>query len=267
MAAVPASQTRGPAGTRFRTIEWFDAIDSTNTHLVARARNGAPDGLVAVADEQHAGRGRLGRTWWSPPGGSLLVSVLLRPTVAIDRWPLLASAAGVAAAETLVALGDVPAQLKWPNDVLVRGRKIAGLLAEAEPAAGAVVVGMGMNLRWTERPPELESIATAVSLESARAVDRVAVLDGWLRRLDSWLHAVEHDPTAPARLRFAHRQRSATTGARVRVELPQGELVGTALDVDEHGHLMVQRDDGAISTVEAGDVVHVRPTLATDAAP
>src|SRR4051794_28058193 len=113
MAPQPASRTRGPAGTRFATIEWFDTIDSTNTYLVARARGGAPDGLVAVADEQRAGRGRLGRTWWSPPGGSLLVSVLLRPAVGVERWPLLTTAAGVAAADALVALGDVPARMKW----------------------------------------------------------------------------------------------------------------------------------------------------------
>lgn len=261
MAPATASRMRGPGGTRFTTIEWFATIDSTNAHLVARARDGAPDGVVAVADEQLAGRGRLGRAWWSPPGGSLLVSVLLRPAVEVDRWPLLAAAAGVAAVDVLVALADVPARLKWPNDVLVRGRKVAGLLAEADVGsrgAGAVVIGMGMNLHWDARPAELASIATAVSFESARAVERAVVLDGWLRRLDRWLHAVERDPTAAHRLRFAQRTRSATIGSRVRVELPHGELVGTAVDVDAWGRLLVRCDDGTITALEAADIVHLR---------
>src|SRR5690242_13566930 len=140
---MPDAPTNGPGvvrgvpGTRFACVEWFADIDSTNAYALERARAGAPEGLVVVADHQRAGRGRLGRTWHAPVGGSLLASVLLRPTIAVERWPLTATAAAVAAADAVVAVCDLPARVKWPNDVLVGGRKLAGVLAEADPAAGA----------------------------------------------------------------------------------------------------------------------------------
>ncbi len=166
------------AGTRFDDVRWFDRIDSTNRYLLDRAAEGAPEGLVAVADEQTAGRGRLGRTWVAPPGSALLVSALLRPRLAVDRTHLVTLAAGLAALDAVRALTGVQAGLKWPNDVVVDDRKLAGILAEAD-GVGAVVVGMGCNVRPDVLPADLASIATAVSL------DRGELLVAWLRAYDA----------------------------------------------------------------------------------
>jgi BirA family biotin operon repressor/biotin-[acetyl-CoA-carboxylase] ligase len=227
------------AGTRFDDVRWFERIDSTNRYLLQCAAEGAAEGVVAVADEQTAGRGRLGRTWVAPAGSALLVSVLLRPQLPLDRTHLVTLAAGLAAIEAIGELSGVPAGLKWPNDVVVDDRKLAGILAEAD-GAGAVIVGMGCNVRPDALPDELASIAVAVN------VDREQLLASWLRAYDARLSALE--TVVPEAI-----TRSATLGRRVRVELAQETFEGSATALTDEGFLVV---DGRI--VSAGDVVHLR---------
>jgi len=235
------------AGTRFDDVRWFEVIDSTNRYLLQCAALGAAEGVVAVADEQTAGRGRLGRTWVAPAGSALLVSVLLRPALPVERVHLATLAAGLAALDALDVLGLGPGDtsrsgrpgLKWPNDVVVDDRKLAGILAEAD-GAGAVVVGMGCNVRPEALPADLADIATAVG------VDRAALLVAWLRAYDARLGAlgsVVADAVA----------RSATLGRRVRVELAHETFEGVATELTDEGFLVV---DGRV--VSAGDVVHLR---------
>src|SRR4051812_16300557 len=149
--------------TVFGAVHWLSEIDSTNRYVLDEARGGAPAGLVVVADHQTAGRGRLGRTWGAPPRASLLMSVLLRPAIPVERRHVLVMTAGLAMAEALEAETGVAAGLKWPNDLLVGGRKLAGILAEA--SGDALVIGIGVNLEWTDVPPDLATIATACNLE------------------------------------------------------------------------------------------------------
>jgi BirA family biotin operon repressor/biotin-[acetyl-CoA-carboxylase] ligase len=227
------------AGTRFDDVRWFESIDSTNRYLLQCASEGAAEGVVAVADEQSAGRGRLGRTWIAPAGSALLVSVLLRPNLPVERTHLVTLAAGLAALDAFSVLTEVRAGLKWPNDVVVDDRKLAGILAEAD-GAGAVVVGMGCNVRPDALPTDLVAIATAVS------VDRSALLGEWLRAYDARLAAID-DVVGDAV------DRSATLGRRVRVELAHETFEGTATALTEEGFLVV---DGRV--VSAGDVVHLR---------
>jgi BirA family biotin operon repressor/biotin-[acetyl-CoA-carboxylase] ligase len=236
---------RDLAGTRFRDVRWFEVVDSTNRYLLQCAAQGAPEGVVAVADEQTAGRGRLGRTWVAPAGAALLVSALLRPALPVERVHLVTLAAGLAALDALDVIDAVHAPgagraaLKWPNDVVIDDRKLAGVLAEAD-GAGAVVVGMGCNVQPGALPPELDDIATAVS------VDRAELLVGWLRAYDARLDALDRVvPDAIAR--------SATLGRRVRVELAADTFEGTARTLTDEGFLVV---DGRV--VSAGDVVHLR---------
>jgi BirA family biotin operon repressor/biotin-[acetyl-CoA-carboxylase] ligase len=139
----------------FADVRRFDSLDSTNTYLLAEARSGVPEGVVAVAEHQTAGRGRLGRRWEAPPGTCLLVSVLLRPVLEPGQLHLCTSAVALAAADACAAVAGVSPAVKWPNDLLVRGRKLAGVLAESDPAAPggpegsvAVVVGVGCNVDW-----------------------------------------------------------------------------------------------------------------------
>jgi BirA family biotin operon repressor/biotin-[acetyl-CoA-carboxylase] ligase len=151
-------------GTRFE-VRRFEELDSTNRYLLDQARAGAPEGLVAVADHQTAGRGRLGRRWEAPAGAGLLVSVLLRPSLPIEELHLCTVAVALAARSACTEAAGVEPGLKWPNDLIVGERKVAGILAEARE--GAVVVGIGVNVAWP--PPDTEPTEVAVPGDLAQA--------------------------------------------------------------------------------------------------
>lgn len=236
---------------------------STNAHVAEAAHRGAAEGLVVAAEYQSRGRGRLDRGWESPPGAGLTFSVLLRPQqVASNRWPWLPLLTGVAVAEATTRLAAVEAGLKWPNDVLVGGRKLAGILLErvGGSSAPAAVVGVGLNVTTTAE--ELaEPTATSLLLEGATTYDREAVLRAVLHTLEAlytrW-RSVGGDPDASG-LRTAYESRSVTLGREVRVELPgRTWLTGTADTVDDAGRLVVRDSTGRDTAVAAGDVVHLR---------
>jgi BirA family biotin operon repressor/biotin-[acetyl-CoA-carboxylase] ligase len=226
-------------------VHYVDETGSTNSDLLGMARTGAPTGTVLRAGHQTAGRGRLGRSWVAPPGAALLVSILLRPADGPSFWDTAGVA--VAAAAACRNLCAVQPLLKWPNDLVVGDRKLAGILAEADAGTGAVVVGMGLNVTM---PPTPELGARAVALSHLVAVPpRPAAL------LDALLAELEHVLAAgPDVLRDRWTAWSATLGRRVRVEGAAGDIVGTAEELDPFGALLV---DGR--PVHAGDVVHLRP--------
>jgi BirA family biotin operon repressor/biotin-[acetyl-CoA-carboxylase] ligase len=244
--------------TLWRDIRVVEETGSTNVDVLAAAAAGAPEGLVVIAERQSAGRGRLGRTWDAPARSSLTFSVLLRPAAvaAANRgWiPLLA---GLAVADVLRRVAEVDAHLKWPNDVLVGERKVAGILAEM--SNDAVVVGIGVNV--SVRPEELPvPTATSLAIEDAATTDRDPILRAVLRELArryvSWRDA-GGGPGAGG-VRAAYSERCLTVGERVRVSLPAGdEVEGEAVAVDLLGQLVV-RTDGGDRAIGAGDVVHVR---------
>ena len=244
--------------TLWRDIRVVEETGSTNVDVLAAAAAGAPEGLVVIAERQSAGRGRLGRTWDAPARSSLTFSVLLRPAAvaAANRgWiPLLA---GLAVADVLRRVAEVDAHLKWPNDVLVGERKVAGILAEM--SNDAVVVGIGVNV--SVRPEELPvPTATSLAIEDAATTDRDPILRAVLRELArryvSWRDA-GGGPGAGG-VRAAYSERCLTVGERVRVSLPAGdEVEGKAVAVDLLGQLVV-RTDGGDRAIGAGDVVHVR---------
>ena len=250
----------GPGGL-WASVRVVSSTGSTNADLLAR---GGPEGQVLVAEEQTAGRGRAGRTWVSAPGASLTFSVLLRPTSvqpAARGWlPLLT---GVAVAAAVRSAAGVAAVLKWPNDVLVGDRKLAGMLAEQSPAEDAVVVGVGLNVATPEEALPVSPTglpATSLLVEGAN-VAREALLIEILGRLEREYLAFRADPD-PARsgLLAAYAAACATLGRTVRVELPAGRvLVGLAEGIDQGGRLLVRPADAASATpVSAGDVVHLR---------
>ena len=281
---------RSVAGTRFADVEWHDEIGSTNTELLDRARRGAPEGVVLIADLQTAGRGRRGRRWTAPPGTSLMMSVLLRPPpgpLPPTRAALVTLAVGLAAADACEQVSGVRPQLKWPNDLVIAGpagpeaaghdavrhdRKLAGILAESISTHGrlsALVVGMGLNTGWPEVPAELASVATSLNLESGAPVDRTLlarrVLEGLEARYELLCRAA--DGAGAAVVLDEARSNSATLGRRVRVSLdattdePANDarsLEGVASDLDAEGRLLITDDAGTIHTVAVGDVVHLR---------
>ncbi|HVX20207.1 MAG TPA: biotin--[acetyl-CoA-carboxylase] ligase [Acidimicrobiales bacterium] len=258
-------------------VHRLGTVGSTNTYVSDLARQGAPAGLVAVADHQTAGRGRLGRRWEAPPGTSLLLSVLLRPVLDPAQLHLCTAAVALAAAAACRSVAgsrpdhdrpdhDRPDEdwpdLKWPNDLLLDGRKLAGVLAEADPAAPggppgsvAVVVGIGLNVDWSGPPG---AGGTCLAEHAGRPVDREALLQALLTELGPRVEALD---SAEGRHGLAAelRRRCRTLGQPVRVDLPDGSIDGTAVDLTDDGHLVVDTAAGR-RTVAAGDVVHLRPS-------
>lgn len=252
--ALVASLVDGPSIVT--AVQWHEQCESTNALALAKAAAGAAQGTLVLAGEQRSGRGRHGRTWSAPPGSSLLLSLVVRPVVPLASVPLLPLLTGLVLAETVARhLPEAEVALKWPNDLVVGGRKAAGILVEG--AAGAAVVGVGVNVDWrgVERPPEL---AGAVSLAEVAGhdVDRWRLLAGFLgvfsRRYDQWQEL-------PAAFLDGYRQRCATLGQVVRVSAMDGSVIqGEAAEVDRTGGLVVRTAGGPV-TVSAGDVEHVRP--------
>jgi BirA family biotin operon repressor/biotin-[acetyl-CoA-carboxylase] ligase len=243
LRAAALIRALAPDGWRLEVVQ---EAGSTNAVVAERARAGEPGGLVVVAEAQTAGRGRLDRSWVSPPRAGLTFSVLVRPELPPAQWPWLPLWTGLAVASALRERAEVPAVLKWPNDVLVQDRKICGVLAEV-PQPGAAVLGIGLNV--TTSAEELpHDQATSLRLAGARTTDRDTVLRAVLRSLAQVL-------ADPGVARTQYRERCSTIGRRVRVELPAGRTVqGAAEGVDDDGRLVV---DG--TPYGAGDVVHLRP--------
>ena len=267
-----------PAGP-YRALAVVATVGSTNTALRTAARQGAPDRTVLLAEHQSAGRGRAARSWVAPARSALTLSVLLRPTeVPQTRWGWLPLLVGVALSRTVSTVGELPAVLKWPNDLLLgpHQRKAGGILAEVlspSPAntvpgnAPAVVVGIGLNV--TLRADELPVPgATSLAIERSACTDRDLLLGALLRALDTELRQwCEHagDPVASG-LRQAYQQRCVTLGEQVRVELPRGdELTGIAVEIDTEGRLVVL-SGGQHQALAAGEVTHVRRGPARPAA-
>jgi BirA family biotin operon repressor/biotin-[acetyl-CoA-carboxylase] ligase len=249
LRAAKLASALGPDGFEVTVLE---ETESTNAVLAERAREGAPEGTVVVAELQTSGRGRQGRSWTSPARSGLTFSVLLRPPQVSGWLPLLA---GLAVAVAVGEQTGVKAGVKWPNDVLVvdvagsaRPGKVAGLLAEV--TAGAVIVGIGLNV--TTRVAELpDERATSLTLAGAATTDRETLLKAILRSLSRAYASWRADPAA---LVPAYRAACVSIGKQVRVELPGGEAYeGLATDVDAEGRLIV--GDRAFA---AGDVIHLR---------
>jgi BirA family transcriptional regulator, biotin operon repressor / biotin---[acetyl-CoA-carboxylase] ligase len=242
----------------FAPVEVSAFLPSTMLRAAELAEQGAPEGATVLTDHQTAGRGRLGRSWIAPPGSSLMLSVVLRPALPPARAWLVVAAAGVALVEAAGALlGRGEVALKWPNDLLVGGRKAAGLLAESR--AGAVLLGMGVNVGQTagDFPPELRERVTSLSLAAGRPMSRAELLAAWAPAFADRYGSLA---TGAGGVLGAWRRHLATLGGEVRVErLADRPVVGRAIDVGEGGELLVRQPDGAEVLVAAGDVEHLRP--------
>jgi BirA family biotin operon repressor/biotin-[acetyl-CoA-carboxylase] ligase len=233
-------------------VEHFDEIDSTNTYVKDRADE--PEGLVALADFQTAGRGRMDRSWVSPPRSSLLCSILLTPDLESDQLQLVVALVALSARSALERLSGLRAALKWPNDLVVDGDKLAGLLAEIVHGNELrVVVGIGVNL--TYGGPE-DVAATSVLAQTGLTIAPRALLDILLEEIDV-RRALLNDVSGRLALREEYVGALATIGHHVRIEQSDETVQGLATGVDEVGRLRVDVD-GVVRAFSVGDVVHVR---------
>ncbi|MHB1509279.1 MAG: biotin--[acetyl-CoA-carboxylase] ligase [Acidimicrobiales bacterium] len=274
---APASATQ-PVGARFLSPVRLEVVDSTNRYLADLARAGAPEGTSVLAERQSAGRGRLGRRWVDPGGGSVLCSVLFRPELPVRMWNLFSLLVALAARDACADAAGVDLFCKWPNDLVSADRKVAGVLAEVVEVHGAttgpdgpgvagaaLVVGVGINCNWpSDWLPSEELGADALALRATsldrlagRSVDRDAVADRLLDRVGQRLSALGGSLPATRPLLAEYRRNLSTIGRLVRVELSEGTFDGIARDVDDEGHLLVEVG-ACIRTVAAGDVLHLR---------
>lgn len=245
---------RERAGARIgHTIDYFESIGSTNDRARDLAAGGAPEGVVVIAEMQTRGRGRLGRRWESPAYRNLYMSVLLRPSITPESVPSIGLTAGLATAET-VARWAPQARIKWPNDVLLDGRKTAGILTEAHDGTAAVVAGIGVNLNMTadELPEELRDKATSLAAVTGRTVDRTAFTLALLSQLEECYGLLCN--TGFAALRQRWEDLSCLNGRHIRVSGAGTEQEGTVIGLDADGTLLLRSAGGEEVRVVAGDV-------------
>jgi BirA family transcriptional regulator, biotin operon repressor / biotin---[acetyl-CoA-carboxylase] ligase len=238
-------------------IERRGRVASTNDEAGLLARAGAPHGTVILADEQSAGRGRYGRSWHSPPGENLYLSVVLRPDIAPERAPPITLAGGLGVVDAVNKAG-VRASLKWPNDVLVGGKKLAGVLTEMNTRGQElehVILGIGVNVNAHALPPEIASIATSLRLELGREVEREDFLSELLPALERWLDAFFEGGVSA--LGDAWTERAELAGSRVRAGAEDGPVEGEPVGLDDEGALLVEDDAGRRHRVVSGEVAKI----------
>lgn len=242
-----------------RRLRWTAETASTNADALRWATEGAPEGALAGAEHQTAGRGRYGRPWADAPGQSLLLSLVLRPSLPHDNLGLIPLAAGVAVAEALSCwVAPLVPSLKWPNDVLLRGRKVAGLLLEGHLSAGGdagptLVLGLGLNVNQTTFPDELEPRATSLALEVGRPIARPPLLAELLLAFEHHYDRLHTDGGEGVRAAFETRMSGRGTRATVRSMNHAATLRGTLLGVAAGGALRLQTEEGE-RLLHAGDV-------------
>jgi BirA family transcriptional regulator, biotin operon repressor / biotin---[acetyl-CoA-carboxylase] ligase len=250
-----AAVERALTGTRFaHRLQHFASVDSTSSLLLAAAAEGAPEGTVYVADEQTAGRGRGAHEWHSPAGDGLYVSVLIRPPLPLREALWISLATGLAAQNAVRATAGLDIDIRWPNDLLLGGKKCGGILVETSvegPTLRFAVIGIGINVNHAQLPGDLSAIATSVRIETGRTHPREPLLATLLRALDLELTHLEGDAS-----NLLERFTAASTWVRgKRVHIAEGGgYTGTTDGLDVHGFLQVVEDNGTRHTVLSGGV-------------
>ncbi|MFA7468583.1 MAG: biotin--[acetyl-CoA-carboxylase] ligase [Desulfotomaculaceae bacterium] len=238
-------------------IEYLPELPSTNDAARKLARAGCPEGTVVVTESQTGGKGRMGRPWFSPRGKGLWFTIVLRPPVNPAQTPQVTMVAAVAVAETIREHTGVEADIKWPNDILVHGKKLCGILVELNAEMDRVnfmVVGMGLNVNVprSEFPPEISNIATSLQAESGRHIPRVPLLRALLKSFEDWYRLWLDEGFAPILSKW--RELCVTLDCPVTVHTIRESYTGHAIDVDQTGALLVKTEDGSIERLLAGEV-------------
>jgi len=237
-------------------IIYKETISSTMDEALRLGIAGAAAGTVVCAETQTKGRGRLGREWISPPSKGIYASLILRPQTPLSEVAQLTLVSAVAVCEALRNTSGLDALIKWPNDILINGKKTAGILTELNAEMDRVrfvVVGCGINVNSlvAQLPPE----ATSLKIEAKKDLSRVAVLQDVLRSFEKWLNIFEAEGFATVRGRW--KELSATLGQRVKFVEPRGEVVGTAFDLAPDGSLLLRKDNGEVVKKNTGDALHL----------
>jgi len=244
-----------------KKIHYFPSLDSTNSKAYELATRGAEEGEVVIAESQEKGRGRLGRNWFSPPSLNLYLSVILRPKIPPHQAPLITLMAAVATAGAIEKCSGLRPLIKWPNDILLRGGKVAGLLNEIQSETDRihfVILGIGVNLNLDEKafPKEIRSVATSMKQEMGQAISRKEFLSSLLQQLEEW-YAIYLKEGGDVILN-AWREQARIKGKPVKVTSFGETISGIAVDIDSDGALILRMENGKRKRVVAGDVEYSR---------
>lgn len=244
------------------TILQFDSLDSTNTEALNQARRGADEGLCVVARQQTAGRGRHGRTWISEEDAGLYFSFVVRPTLENKFLPLITLMTAVAVFDVLTEFYALKPDIKWANDIHVGDKKIGGILAEmTETKKGlAIVVGIGINLKSSNFPPELKNLATSIEAETGQNPNVENLLEFLTEKLANFYQLLQSEGGAEKIRREWAKRSSYFEGKRVVVKLANESFAGTTRGIEENGALRVETSNGEVKIVQAGDVERLRKT-------
>jgi BirA family biotin operon repressor/biotin-[acetyl-CoA-carboxylase] ligase len=257
---MPAVIRQRMAGTSLgRHIYHFFTVGSTNDVALELGQAGEAHGALVLAEQQTAGRGRVGRAWHSEKSSGIYMTVLLRPALSPMQAPLLTLLAGLAARDAVLDQTGLACDLRWPNDLLLNGKKLGGILTEmnAEPdRVHFVVIGIGLNVNHAKMPAEIETIATSLRIETGHTYSRVELLVRLLRHLDAYYERFLHEGGAPLIARFAEVS-SFFKGKRVRIATATETYTGITAGLEPSGLLRVEREDGRTEPVLAGDVHEV----------
>ncbi len=243
-----------------RNVLHYFRIDSTNALALKAAADGAEHGTVVVAEEQTAGRGRLGRAWFSEKSSGIYTSIILRPPLSPAAAPVITLMAGLAAQKAVKSATGLDADIRWPNDLLVNGKKVCGILTEMSAEVDqihAVVIGIGINVNHSTMPPELEDIATSLRIEARRVLSRVKVMVALLREVERYYQLLLKDGNRAITERWEAAS-SFAFGKRVRVVTGAGEVFATTAGVEPSGALKIRHEDGREELLVAGEVIEVK---------
>lgn len=255
---LPAEIREKPTTRVFgrRDIVYLPQVDSTNTRAKELAGRGAPEGALVITEQQTGGRGRRGRTWFSPPGEAIYVSLILRPRITPVEAPKMTLMAGVAVAETLLSAISLEARIKWPNDILVGGKKIAGILTELSTEMDAinfVIVGLGLNVNIGAFPDELRGSATSVLLETGKRFPRVKLIREFLGWFEKYYAEFQRTGFAPLLARWKYL--SDMIGKTVTVDVLGSRHRGEVHGIDEDGILILKDSRGDYHRIFSGEVL------------
>jgi BirA family transcriptional regulator, biotin operon repressor / biotin---[acetyl-CoA-carboxylase] ligase len=243
-----------------KKIFHYFLIDSTNTAAMLLAAQQAPHGTVVVAEEQTGGRGRFGRTWYSEKASGIYSSIILRPVLPPSAAPILTLMAGLAVRQAIIAVTDLAADIRWPNDLLLNGKKTGGILTEMSAELDrvhSVVLGIGLNVNHSEMPRDLRLMATSLRIEGQRIYSRVHVMAALLRQIQTFYDLLMSNGGAEIARRWAAVS-SFASGKRVKIGRKDAQCLATTLGLESNGALRVRFDDGQEESLVAGEVVEIK---------
>ncbi|MCM1191905.1 MAG: biotin--[acetyl-CoA-carboxylase] ligase [Butyrivibrio sp.] len=237
-------------------ICYFNELDSTNLRAKLEADNGAPEGTLVVADMQTAGRGRRGRSWSSPGGTNVYFTLILRPSFGPDKAPMVTLVMALAVAEGIYETCGLAAEIKWPNDVIVHGKKVCGILTEMSADRGVirhVVIGVGVNVGQQEFPPEIAAVAASLQEECGEEVSRTLLTAHIMKAFEKYYESFRQNENLSG-VQEKYNSLLVNRDREVRVLDPKGEFRGIARGITPRGELLVEREDGSIQEIYAGEV-------------